>query len=710
MSAVLAHDHAATGLTGLPTNCADAAVWMAERLGWHVFPVGADKRPFPGTHGCLDATDDVKRVRTMFAAHPGANVAVATGSASGLFVVDVDVKNGVGWTGLEAFQRRYGSLPETLAIDTPSGGKHFLFAYPDGVRVANKGNLDKLQIDVRGDGGYVLAPPSLLRSGGSYRVAHDVPIAAASPALLARLTKGTGAPAGAAASPVAGAITEGGRNSELCSIAGTLRRRGGNEQAIIGALHSFNEALCEPPLDATEVEGIARSVVRYAPESRHPETDVGNARRLVDALDGTARYEHASRSWFLFDGRHWERDGDGAIIRAAKGVGDHLLADAHAINDPDRRKGKIAFAVRSQSHARIRAMVELCQSETGIPVAMTAFDRAPHLLNVANGTVDLRSGQLLPHDRADLLTRMIDLNFNPEARCPEFEKFVSGIFQGDKELIEFVHRVIGYCATAETREQLFLILHGEGANGKSTLLKVLADALGPYAAHTPTETLLVKNGGQSNDVARLAGARFVTASEADAHQRLNESFIKQVSGDEPMTARFLYGEFFTFRPVFKLALATNALPTVNGADPALFRRLRLIPFNRTFTAKEQDRELGAKLAAELPGILAWIVAGAVKWYADGLTTPSAVLHANDEFKADADTVGTYLEDRCELATGEVIQAGHLFRDYRSFTEQAGRASLNQTGFGRALTQRGVAAEKRGGTAYRTNIKFRSLAA
>lgn len=701
---------AVASLTDLPAGTADAAVWMAERLGWHVFPVGADKKPFAGTHGCLDATNDVDQVKAMFAARPNANVAVATGGASGFFAVDVDVKNGVGWTGLEAFESRYGKLPETLTIETPSGGKHFLYAYPNGPTIGNKGNVDKLQIDVRGEGGYVLAPPSLLRSGRGYRVAHDVPIAPAPERLLSRLAKGEGVPSVAAASSVTAAIPEGGRNSTLCSIAGTLRRRGANEEAIIGALHAFNEAQCKPPLDASEVERIARSVVRYAPESHHAATDVGNARRLVDALNGKARFDYAGRAWFKYDGQRWKRDDDGALIREAKGVGDRLLTDAQAINDPDHRKRGIAFAVKSQASPRVRAMVELAQSEPGIPIASDAFDRPAHLLNARNGTIDLRSGKLRPHDPADLLSRVIDLDYDADAACPTWERFVAEVFQGDAELIEFVHRVIGYCGTAETQEQLFLILHGDGANGKSTLLKAICDALGPYSSHTPTETLIVRNGGQSNDVARLMGARFVTASEADAHHRLNEGFIKQVTGDEPITARYLYGEFFTFKPVFKLALATNALPTVNGADPALFRRLRLIPFNRVFTAAEQDKELGLKLAAELPGILAWIVQGAVKWYAHGLTTPAAVLHAGAEFRADSDTVGAYIEDRCELASGEVIQASHLFGDYRRFTDNAGRDPLNQTAFGRALTRRGIPAEKRGGSTYRVGIKFRSLAA
>lgn len=678
--------------------------------GLAVLPLRPRSKAPATAHGKKDASSDPAQVAAWFPPGTNRNIGILTGERSRLLVVDIDPRNG-GDASFERFERTYGSLPETRRAITGGGGFHLFFRLPEdatGLR-DHPSVADFEGVDIKCDG-YVVAAPSIHPgTGESYTWdAADLPIADA-PAHLIELAQG-GKRIKPATSPSSNVIAEGGRNSAMCSLAGSLRAKGLGEEALRVALLAENEVRCHPPLDPEEVERIARSVARYAPDSRHPETDVGNARRLVDALSGNARFDHASRAWFTFDGRYWRRDADGAIVREAKSVGDRLLAEAQVINDHDSRKRRIAFALKSQASTRVRAMVELAQSEPGIPVAADAFDRPAQLLNARNGTIDLRSGELLPHDPAHLLSRIIDIDYAADATCPTWERFVSEVFQSDAELIEFAHRVIGYCATGETREQLFLILHGDGANGKSTLLKAISDALGPYTSHTPTETLTVRNGGQSNDVARLMGARFVTASEADSHQRLNEGFIKQVTGDEPITARYLYGEFFTFQPVFKLALATNALPAVNGADPALFRRLRLIPFNRVFSAAEQDKGLGAKLASELPGILAWIVRGAVKWYANGLTTPAAVLHAGAEFRADSDTVGAYIEDRCELAGGEVIQASHLFGDYRRFTDNAGREPLNQTAFGRALTRRGITAEKRGGSAYRVGIKLRSIAA
>jgi putative DNA primase/helicase len=678
--------------------------------GFAILPLRPRSKVPATAHGKKDASSDPAQVAAWFPPDTNRNIGILTGERSRLLVLDIDPRNG-GDASFERFERTFGSLPPTRRAITGGGGFHLFFRLPEGATgVADRPNVAGYPgLDVKADG-YVVAAPSVHPDTGKAYAwdGRDVAIADA-PAHVIELAQG-GQRIKPATSPSSNVIAKGGRNSAMCSLAGSLRAKGLGEEALRVALLAENEVRCNPPLDPAEVERIARSVARYAPESRHPETDVGNARRLVDTLNGKARFDHASRAWFTFDGGYWRRDADGAIIREAKSVGDRLLAEAQAINDHDSRKRRIAFALKSQASTRVRAMVELAQSEPGIPVAADAFDRPAHLLNARNGTIDLRSGKLLPHDPAHLLSRMIDIDYAADATCLTWERFVSEVFQSDAELVEFAHRVIGYCATGETREQLFLILHGDGANGKSTLLKAISDALGPYASHTPTETLTVRNGGQSNDVARLMGARFVTASEADSHQRLNEGFIKQVTGDEPITARYLYGEFFTFQPVFKLALATNALPAVNGADPALFRRLRLIPFNRVFSAAEQDKGLGEKLNSELPGILAWIVRGAVKWYADGLTTPAAVLHAGAEFRAESDTVSAYIEDRCELAAGEVIQASHLFGDYRRFTDNAGRDPLSQTAFGRALTRRGITAEKRGGSAYRVGIKLRSIAA
>lgn len=658
-------------------------------------------------HGKKDATTDPALIAHWFPPDTDRNVAILTGERSGLVVVDVDTRND-GEAGFARLERTYGTLPETKRAKTGGGGFHLYFLLPPGAEeLRDHTHVAGFQgVDLKADG-YVVAPPSLHPSGDAYVWENDAPIAPA-PDWLIDLARGRKR-VKSAAPPSSGSIAEGGRNDTLFRLASGLRARGLSSAAIRAAVTAENEARCVPPLDADEVERIVNSAMRYEPGTEHAETDLGNARRLVELMDGRARYEPASRDWFVWDGRRWARDEEGQVTRLAKRVVDALLSAAKLVNDPETLKRRVAFAHKSQSAARIAGMVELAKTEPGVPIPFDAFDRQQHLLNVANGMVDLRTGALLPHDRDAFATQVMDVHFDPAAACPVFERFVADVLAHDAELVEYVQRAIGYAATGETREQCFFVLHGEGANGKSTALNIVRSVLGSYGKHTPTDTLVAKAGGASNDLARLAGTRFVTASEANADQRLADALLKQVTGDEPIVARYLFKEFISFHPTFKLFLATNQLPQVNGNDPAIWRRIRTIPFTRVFAAEEQDRSLADKLAAERAGILAWIVRGAVCWYRDGLPTPAAVRAANAEYRAEMDSIGQFIEERCEVEADAAVSASTLYASYRHRSNDNGRAPVNPTIFGRTLSTRGFRPEKRGGGAkYRVGLKLRTI--
>ena len=687
-------------------NAMSAAAADYAGQGMAVLPLRPRSKVPATSHGKKDATSDPEQVAAWFPPDTNRNVGILTGERSRLLVLDIDPRNG-GDASFERFERTYGSLPATKRAITGGGGFHLFFRLPEGATgLSDHPSVADFEgVDIKCDG-YVVAAPSVHPDTGKLYAwdAADLPIADA-PAHLMELARG-GKRIKSAPPPSNGAIAEGGRNSAMCSLAGSLRAKGLSEEAIRAALLAENKERCNPPLDDAEIEGIARSVARYAAGSPHAETELGNSRRLVDAMDGAARYEPASRDWFCWDGRHWARDDEGQIIRQAKRVVDELLSTAKLLNDPDTSKRRMAFAFKSQSAARISGMIELARTEPGVPIKFDAFDRQPHLLNVANGMVDLRTGELLPHDRNALATHVIDLDYDPAAACPVFERFVADVLAHDAELIEYVRRAVGYAATGETREQCFFLLHGEGANGKSTFLNAVRNVLSTYAKHTPTETLIAKSGGASNDLARLAGTRFVTASEANADQRLAEALLKQVTGDEPIVARYLFKEFITFLPSFKLFLATNQLPQVNGNDPAIWRRIRTIPFTRVFTPEEQDRQLADKLAVERAGILAWIVRGAVSWYKDGLPTPAAVRAANADYRSEMDSVGQFIDERCEMAVDAVVSASTLYSSYRHHSNDNSRSPVSPTMFGRTLSTRGFPAEKRGGTKYRVGLKLR----
>ena len=248
------------------------------------------------------------------------------------------------------------------------------------------------------------------------------------------------------------------------------------------------------------------------------------------------------------------------------------------------------------------------------------------------------------------ITKLAPVNFEPDAACPRWLEFLSRIMDGNEQLIDFLQRAVGYALTGETSEQCLFIFYGSGANGKSTFLQTMSYVLGDYSMSTPTETLLVKRRGAiPNDVARLKGARFVIACEADAENRLAESLIKQMTGGDTISARFLHQEWFDFEPTHKVFFGTNHKPVIKGTDYAIWRRIRLVPFEITIPEGERDKNLPEKLKAEADGILAWAVQGCLVWQQQGLGVPEEVKAATDSYREEMDILGEFLKDRCRLS-------------------------------------------------------------
>lgn len=418
-------------------------------------------------------------------------------------------------------------------------------------------------------------------------------------------------------------------------------------------------------------------------------TDVGNSRRLVARHGAELRYCHPWRCWLVWDGWRWLRDDTGEVIRRAKDTVRSIYAEAGEQNDEGHRKKIADWAKHSEAEARIRAMISLARSEVGIPVLPKNFDTNPWLLNVVNGTIDLQMGKLRPHRREDLITKLAPIEFDRKAKCPRFRAFLAQIFDGNKGIIGFLRRTIGYALTGDTSEQVIIFLYGLGANGKTTLIRVILDMLGDYAAQTPTETLLVRRyEGIPNDVARLKGARFVSAVEAEGGRRLAEARVKQLTGGDKVAARFLRREFFEFEPTFKIFVATNHKPVIHGTDNAIWRRIRLVPFNVTIPPDEQDRKLMDKLRSELPGILAWAVRGCLEWQKQGLLEPDEVRAATDEYRAEMDVLGAFLIDCCKKDASARVMAKALYATYQFWCDANGEKSTSQNAFGRRLTERG----------------------
>jgi putative DNA primase/helicase len=435
-------------------------------------------------------------------------------------------------------------------------------------------------------------------------------------------------------------------------------------------------------------------------------TDLGNAERFARINANEVRYVAPWRSWLVWDGRRWRRDDTCDVERRAKEAVRSIWQESSLGEDRDARAQIAKWAEKSEGIGRVKAMVDLARAEPGIALTPAAFDTHPFLFTVANGTIDLRTGQLAEHRPSDLMTKASSIVYDYTATCPLWVKFLARIFDNDRDLISYVQRAIGYSLTGDTREQCLHVLHGVGQNGKSTFLEVLAYILGDYAIQADFATFLDKqaNDGPRNDIARLAGARLVRSVEVGEGKRFNEPVLKLLTGDDIVAARFLYSEAFEFRPTFKLWLAANHKPVIRGADLGIWRRMRLVPFVVTIPDNEKDDTLKERLFAEAPGILAWAVRGCREWQEYGLQPPEIVRAATQDYKSESDIIGAFLDDCCELDALYSVRSGDLYEAYRDWARQGGEHVLSHTSFGRRIDERGFDVRKNG-VKYRVGLRL-----
>ncbi|MAG14040.1 MAG: hypothetical protein CMN78_05540 [Spirochaetales bacterium] len=416
-------------------------------------------------------------------------------------------------------------------------------------------------------------------------------------------------------------------------------------------------------------------------------TDAGNAERFAYFTRNTCRYCDDYSKWLINDGQRWVIDNRNEILRLAKEVNRSLYSLAGQIRDDSKRTEVASHLIKSESDSRMRAMLHLAQSE--LPIVPDELDSDRDLFNVANGTIDLITGTLQAHDPNDLITKVANVEFDASATCPAWKRFLAEITDNHTSLQEFLQSSVGYSLTGDTSEQCIFIQYGTGSNGKSTFNGVLTSLFGDYWQQTPVESLLVKNRETiPADLARLKGARLVTAAEVESGRRIAESLIKQMSGGDEITARYLYGEWFSYKPQFKIFIQTNHKPVIRGSDYAIWRRIRLIPFSVTFSPEKQDRHLLHKLEAELAGILNWALEGLERWREKGLEMPDEVRTATNEYRSEMDVLSAFLGDCCNTGNGSMASAKSLYSAYAEWCESTGEYKMSQRAMGTKLRERG----------------------
>ncbi len=627
-------------------------------------------------------------------------VGIVTGRLSGVLVLDVDGPEG------QAELKKHGH-PATPMVRTAGGGLHLYFKYPDhvvktGIRVAPG-------LDVKASGGYVVAPPSVGANGNPYEwiVSPADAELADPPEWLMRLI-GPRERKGPAAT-VGERIPPGRRNKDLVSIAGTMRRRGMGEAEILAALQVTNERRCEPPLEADEVAKIAASVARYEPASevvsisvnghgnaRPPErfnlTDLGNAARLIAHHGQDLRYCYPWGVWLIWDSRRWAVDETGEIHRRAKQTVAGIYREASEAEDK-HREDLAKHAMRSEAEARIQAMISLAKSE--VPIMPQALDASPWLLNTTNGTVNLKTGELLEHRREDLITKIAPVEYDPLASASTWAATLERVLPS-AEVRAFFKRLCGYAISGDVSEHVLPVLYGTGANGKSTILNALLEAAGEYGMQAAPDLLIAKRGGHPTEVADLFGMRVVASIEVEDGRRLAEALVKSLTGGDKVRARRMRQDFWQFDPTHTAFLCTNHKPEIRGTDAGIWRRIRLIPFTETIAPAEQDKRLPTKLRAELPGILAWAVEGCLEWQRDGLQAPDEVRKATGAYRSEMDVIGAFLRDECETGRGFKATLKDVYERYEAWCEEGGERAETKRKFNARLTERGQFVDRRSG--------------
>lgn len=522
-------------------------------------------------------------------------------------------------------------------------------------------------------------------------------------------------------------LAEGGRNNALYSHCCRLVEFGFTNDQIAEIASFLNKYFFLPPLEQREFSNTVSSALSKEPSGKvyvakfragdqppnnninddneeKPKyfnlTEVGNAERLVHHHSTNLKYCIELDEWLIWNGKVWENDRRKRIERIATKTFRKMYVEAGNVNDEEGRRKMIKWAQSSEKSSVLLNSID--RAKAMLPILQSELNTDLFKFNCGNGVIDLKSGTLLPHNRDYLITNYSNVEYDPEASCPTWITFLESVMKDEKgnvkqDLIEFLQRSIGYTLTGDTREQVLFFLHGSGRNGKSTFINIVKEILGDYGKQTNADTFTAKTheGGINNDIARLSDARFVSAVESEEGQRLSESLVKQLTGGEPITARFLRKEFFEFVPEFKIFFTTNHKPIVKGNDEGIWRRIKLIPFTVTIPKEEVDTDLPEKLRKELPGILRWAVEGCLKWQQDGLGEPEEVKQATQGYKDEMDILGQFISDYCVTRPGARSSVKEVYEVYKTWCKETGEYELSQRKFNRRLEERGFVKKRSG---------------
>lgn len=721
-----------------------------------IFPLQV-KGKFPaipkneGGKGCLDASKDAAQIEKWWTRFPQANIGIATGKINGIVVIDVDIdpeKDIDGNDGLKELEKKLGKLPDTWEAITGRGGRHLYFKYPEGHVVKNSASSIAQGVDVRGDGGYVVAPPSIHQTGKEYMweagsYPHETKLASLPDKWVALLES----KAGTAKNTHSGAqntgdrfsmpdaIPEGQRNKTLFSFAASMRSRCVPASDIMQQLAQANLEKCKPPLDMGDITRIYNSAMRYkegtdAKEMKLTEQDQPNNVKPADFSDaGNAvsffRCHRGSLlwcdalGWLVWDGTHWDTNEHAATEKAIN-FSEAMLQDAfkeysaaQALDDsgkitvPEAVKAYMNHARKTRSRSSIFNFMELSKAWFAIKAA--ELDAQPFLLNTPSGAINLQTGEVTASKPEQLCTRIT-------ATCPSddggdvWQNFLDLITEKDTDLQNYLQVAIGSCSIGTILHEGIWVAVGGGRNGKSTFYNAISHVLGDYAGSIDSTVLTTEKQNRGASLATLRGKRFVTCGELEEGQRLSVQTLKRIAATDDLTIEKKYMDPETIKPSHHINLFSNFLPRVGSTDNGTWRRLNVIPFNAVMPEGNSDIPNYAQVLYEKAGgaILAWIIKGAYKFIVLGNHLPNCkkVQEATDDYRNRENWIQLFLSERCVRENGANIRCGELYTAYKVYAQESGDYVRRLADFNAAMESAGFhQISKQGNRKYWTGIRL-----
>lgn len=418
--------------------------------------------------------------------------------------------------------------------------------------------------------------------------------------------------------------------------------------------------------------------------------DTGNADRFIDRYGHLYKHSYIANKFYIYDGQKWKVDDRGAIRKLIdemiESIKNEKVLHSEDVTEEEARETFQKYYKKTRgTQSKKNIMNELMHRKTVTP---DEFDKDDMLLNVANGYIDLTSRELYKHDINRMFSQIANTDYSEKMQPAVWLDFLNDIFAGDKAVIRYIQKALGYSLTGSTREQVMFILFGKGRNGKSIFVETIAEILGDYSNNMQAKSLMVKkNDNVNTDIARLSKARFVTSSEPNEGFRFDEGLIKQITGGDKVTARFLYAEEFEYTPKFKIWVSTNHKPIIRGTDDGIWRRLVLIPFDVQIPEEKVDKDLKYKLLREAPAILNWMAEGAYMWMREGLELPEKLKDAGQTYRTEMDVVEQFIQEKCKRAEGVRETGKALYEEYKKWADENNEYKMDKNKFGKKLKEK-----------------------